>query len=326
MRFQHASTHGVIHACYPSGSGGFVPFPTNTKGVFYYDEAESQIRFRLCTSLGDFQQGTDLHNGPQGSVWRIPLLQMARNPQYYGAALSLLKEEFQIKTEDVDPNLDNHREVVTFSPKRLVQMNQRIFNVSGLHKVLVWPAGSSPESSILRYATTTERVSRAHISCNFPPATSGVFYYRQSQVAPTQIGELRFRICSDIQTVDQGQDLRVPSGQVWFLSSRALHLGRDYQAVRGHLVKEGLLERDLYPGIPESLITANSPHVTRLREPFIVNLANGTFVLTLVTRQPEASSSQMRFILAQKTHGVTSKIDPVEFLSICDPDLQLPYS
>lgn len=235
---------------------------------------------------------------------------ITRNLHLYASNLALLKDESQTAPQDVDPYLDNHRMVVTSSPERLMSKNQYIFNISGLQNAVIeiQAGGSRADPAELKYMQSTSIGSHLHINYPFPPETSGVFYYRQSQVAPTRVGELRFRICSDIQAFDHGSDLRLPSGEIWFLSSRALHLGRYYQPIREHLVKEGFLERDLYPGVPDSVVPSKSSHVTRLGEPFVVDLFGNSFALTLITLHPEITSSKILLRLRTKSKPVSSEI------------------
>lgn len=109
-------------------SGQQSPFPPETEGIFYYHSAHAQIRFRLCKTLEGFDRGSDL-TIPDSRVWNVSLARMARNPSGYNPFLALLKHEFPIPPQDVEPNRDNHRLISTLSPQRLVTMNQRILKI-----------------------------------------------------------------------------------------------------------------------------------------------------------------------------------------------------
>lgn len=64
IRFKHLSVHDIVAIRYTTGQ---VPFPSNTEGVLYYDQAKSQIRFRLCKTWDNFQQGKELVT-PRGTA------------------------------------------------------------------------------------------------------------------------------------------------------------------------------------------------------------------------------------------------------------------
>lgn len=217
--------------------------------------------------IGGVQRGADLtlHNS---KVWNISLACMARNPSRYRPVLACLRNEFPIPPENIDPNLTaNGRLISTLSSQRLASMNQRILNISGMYSARFSFGGKTCFD--LHYVST-----RSSGAAKFPPNTTGVFYYYQSQSAPTQLGELRFRLCSDIHKFERGSDLCSVHGGPWFLSSQSIFASiNDYKSICEHLVEEGLLERSLYPGVPSSMLSSGIPPLTKLNQPFQVNLS-----------------------------------------------------
>jgi hypothetical protein len=165
-------------------------------------------------------------------------------------------------------------------------MNQRVFNISGLFTPR-FSLGGTANSHIGYTASRFQGVFKLH---SFPDNTTGVFYYRQSDTSPMRLGELRFRLCSDVRTFDMGSDLILPSGQPWFISTHSLHISREYKSIRERLVEEGLLEHDLYPGVPDSILTLGIAPLTSLRQPFVVDLSAASFKLKLVTPNPQVVS------------------------------------
>lgn len=258
-------------------------FPPDAEGVFYYHNAEAQIRFRLCKTLEEFDGGLDLQL-PNSRIWNVSLAMMARNPSRYAAVLALLKHEFPIAPPDVDSNRDNHRLVSTFSPQRLVTTDQRILNISGLTNIRIRPRGK-----------TGSHIHFDHFQHRFPDNAIGVFYYRQSDTSPMQLGELRFRLCSDIRTFDLGSDLLLQSGQPWFISSHSLRLVHTLKSVHEHLVEEGLLEHNPCPGASGSLPAAGVVRLTSLGQPFVVDLSAKEFGVKLVNPNRHAGSLHLAF-------------------------------
>ncbi|KAF5328805.1 hypothetical protein D9619_011524 [Psilocybe cf. subviscida] len=192
----------------------------------------------------------------------------------------------------IQPRYREHRIITTFSPQKLVAMNQRIFNISGFVRVHISPRGGGTVDSRIRYVAAKSQGGRSDIP--FPDDTTGAFYYRQSNTSPTRIGELRFRLCSNLQTFDMGNDLLLPSGQPWFISSQSLHLTSKYKSVREHLVEEGLLEHDLYPGVPDSLQASGIIPLTSIGQPFVVDLSASSSSFQLVSPGSQAASLEIQ--------------------------------
>ncbi|KAF5327102.1 hypothetical protein D9619_003993 [Psilocybe cf. subviscida] len=171
---------------------------------------------------------------------------------------------------------------------RLVSANQSILDLSGVTSGLVHFKGLPDESAARPVAAIKYYSSpwngRAHEK--FPPDTKGVFYYHQSKTFPRQLGELRFRLCSDSKAFRQGVDLCLPSGIPWCISSHSLTTRKGYRSICDHLVKEQLLDIGLYADFPESMFASSDNMVLNLGQPFVVDLSQRKMVLSLVSRRP----------------------------------------
>ncbi|KAF5328716.1 hypothetical protein D9619_011733 [Psilocybe cf. subviscida] len=218
-------------------------------------------------------------------------------------AQSLLASEtsFPFPPENIDPNLTaNGRLISTLSSQRLASMNQRIVNISGMYSARISFGGKT--CSDLHYVST-----RSSGAAKFPPNTTGVFYYYQSQSAPTQLGELRFRLCSDIHKFERGSDLYSVHGGPWFLSSQSIFASTDdYKSICEHLVEEGLLERSLYPGVPNSMLGSGIPPLTKLNQPFQVDLSVRRQLVNLHNLRRRAAPPhqlQLAFIFRNEAHA-----------------------
>jgi hypothetical protein len=250
-------------------------FPTGTRGVFYFHHVEgdvvnSQLRFRLCRDLDRFNSGSDLLL-PDGRTWSRSLQYMARTRRAYAPFLSLLLEEFPIAPAQVDPSLNSRRIVTTLSPQDLVSKGQKVFDISGILDGSFMPTSTQGEDQNNHTMLYFSKVGKHQ---PFPPDTVGLLYYKQSLAYPTEIGELRFRLCSDPSLFDQGSDLSSPSGSPWFCSSHELHTNITLRPLANMLYRDGLLKRP-DPSLAHSLSTAEHPKafvLTRLSQPFVLNL------------------------------------------------------
>lgn len=176
----------------------YIAFPARTKGVFYFhhirgDNTQSQIRFRLCNTLDEFHHGEDLRN-LDGGLWHITLKAIARAPdRKYRPVLALLQEEFPIEPSNVDASHVRHRVVSTLDPQKLPSSGQTVIDISGFTNASVHIGGRESGSALkLFYKRVRNR--KALASVKYPPDTIGLYYYKQSLTAPTQLGELRFRL------------------------------------------------------------------------------------------------------------------------------------
>ncbi|KAF5311064.1 hypothetical protein D9619_007659 [Psilocybe cf. subviscida] len=196
------------------------PFPAGTRGVFCFhhvegDDINSQLRFRLCHTLDEFVNGSGLLL-PDGHTWSRSLRYMARARRSFAPLLTLLTAEFSILAAQVDPSLTSHRVVTTLSPQDLVSKGQEVFDISGITS-----ANYAADSARRTDRTDYVRLTYHHAGRDllpFPAGTLGLLYYKQSSTLPSEIGELRFRLCSDSSMFDQGSDLCLPSGDPWFRS------------------------------------------------------------------------------------------------------------
>ncbi|KAF5312813.1 hypothetical protein D9619_002452 [Psilocybe cf. subviscida] len=252
-----------------ASSGQRLPFPPNSRGVLYYHQAsgsstESEIRFRLCDTVGDFQQGTDLLL-PNGSPWSISFTRLLKFPEQHAAFHRLLKDEYPLTLEsDVAAN----RIVSTLAPDQLIAHNQRVFDLSGLGVPYIRFSDQLKGTYVYYHQDQAQR----NRKMSFPEGTTGVFYYKQSGTAPGQIGELRFRRCSDVLSFDAGEDLCLPSGEIWGISTNRICLTDTYETLKQALFAEGLLDRDLHPGYAVSG-NRNFPALTSMSQPFVLDLS-----------------------------------------------------
>lgn len=180
-------------------------------------------------------------------------------------------------------------------------MNQRILNISGLQLVNIEPRGKA--SSCTSYTVTG--VPGGVQYHPFPEHTAGVFYYRQSDTSPMRLGELRFRLCSDLETFGRGNDLLLPSGQPWHVSSHSLHFNDNLKSMWEHLVDEGLVEHDLYPGVPDSALTAGVTPLTSLSQPFVMDMSTSGFWLRLISPNSQTApvNTQVRWMFRKFTNA-----------------------
>lgn len=243
-------------------------FPAGTDGVLYFhhargDNIESQIRFRLCNTLNEFQNGEDLRS-PDGSPWKISLKTMARSPDKYGATLALLQEEFPVEPQNVDATHVSHRVISTFDPQKLPSLGQ-VMDISGFTNATIHLRGSETDSATQLYYK--------HLRA-YPPSTIGVYYYKQSRTTPTRLGELRFRLCHNVQEFAQGRDLCFPTGDPWCISSLAIYSLKRHQVLRDFLAHEGLLTGISYSGAPFIFPTTTTRPLRALGDPFAFDLSN----------------------------------------------------
>ncbi|KAF5319631.1 hypothetical protein D9619_008855 [Psilocybe cf. subviscida] len=269
-------------------------FPTITRGVFYFhhvpgDTCQSQLRFRLCGTLAEFQDGEDLQL-PGGGLWNVSLKTLARAPNTYRTVLALLQDEFRIRPQDVD-NHNCHRLISTFDPEKLQSSGQGIMNISGLTGARLHMR--SDASSVLLYRPSKREKNRLPTAVAYPPDTIGVFYYHQCQTAPTRLGELRFRLCRNVREFDKGTDLCLPSGQPWSLSSLNIHVTSSHKNLHECLTRDGLLENTMYPNVPQSLLTTLTMPLRVLGDPFVVDLSATALFINIVSTSPTTAMQKV---------------------------------
>ncbi|KAF5315186.1 hypothetical protein D9619_006934 [Psilocybe cf. subviscida] len=260
-----------------------VPFPPNTSGALYFhhltgDSTNSQIRFRLCNDAVNFHHGTDLLL-PDGQPWKVSVSDMARSPNSYGLFAIALAEDFP----DL-PNLVQSRIVSTFSPPKLTESGQGVFNISGLTSPRVGCAHTELAGTSLRNMQFTYFRKDGELQ-PFPDDTVGVFYYKQSTTSPKRIGEIRFRMCANVSSFNEGVDLCLPSGDTWHIDSNGLLFSSEkHQGLYTALVQEGLLEQPFhFPSVPTDLHTrfSKTSNLGTFSQPFVVDLSQNSITLWL---------------------------------------------
>ncbi|KAF5310844.1 hypothetical protein D9619_008006 [Psilocybe cf. subviscida] len=123
----------------------------------------------------------------------------------------------------------------------------------------------------------------------FPANTKGMFYYKQSAIAPTVIGELRFRLCDDISSFDVGKDLCLPSGLPWYLPSDSILTFPTHNALLVQLFEEGLLR----PAAMSFVDKHGTAILHGLRQPFALNIGETITTICFNTGKEEVKH-QMR--------------------------------
>lgn len=272
-------------------------FPQGTKGVFYFhhvaqDNVQSQLRFRLCNTVDDFPHGEDLRL-PDGSFWNVSLRAMAKVPSSYHPVLNILRKEFPLEPLDVDSSLNCHRMVSTFDPKKLPSSSQGVVDISDLTAATLRLVGSGRGGWPLFYSAGTGGDASHRKASTYPPGTVGVYYFKQSIAAPTRVGELRFRLCRDLEGFHQGTDLCLPSGEIWHISTLTILASERYKELRNFLSAEGLLDDALHLDVAGTMLTTPHPTIVPLRvlnTPFMVDLSASQITFTV----PPSITSKIR--------------------------------
>lgn len=254
---------------------GFSPNKTH-RGVFYYhhvpsDDLKSQLRFRLCSTIAEFDKGEDAVR-PGGTIWKLPLLNLRKSPAYQHI-FNLIQEEFGVSKSGPDPSL-KLPPIISLSPRKLRRLKQEILDISGVPDILF---NSAPARSGRHKCTLVKDPNFASDGVPFPPDTVGVFYYKQSLTSPTYIGELRFRLCRDLAFFNHSEDLAFPTGDPWHIDVQQLYLNEQYRALREILVREGLVKQNPHladPGnLPRCVQEDNAPVVADVSQPFMLELS-----------------------------------------------------
>ncbi|KAF5328821.1 hypothetical protein D9619_011505 [Psilocybe cf. subviscida] len=137
---------------------------------------------------------------------------------------------------------------------------------------------------------------------NLPPSpeTIGVLYYHES-------GPPLGLHLPEVQALDKGTALRLPSGVTWFVRSGALYLGVKSKPILNQLVLERPLERNLYPGFPDPFPNP----LASLGQPFVVDSSFLRFQLELVTLQPEIFSVRIKARRTFRNPSISLRALPV---------------
>jgi hypothetical protein len=246
-------------------------FPSHAQGVLYYHHPQ-EIRFRLCQDVQEFERGTDLLQ-PNGQTWSMSLPCALRkcSETQRSVILGLISDE---RLSHSNWHILPGRHITTLSPAKI--SSQQLVDLSGTLNPAIYSGPAGNTGYILyrriRLGGTTKLIP-------FPDGSTGVFYYKQSTLAPTRVGELRFRLCSNNLSFDEGTDLLLPSGDVWHVSSDQLLLFAEYRHLRDLLSREGLLDCRFYPDTAYNAIQVSprmSPYLLHFSQPFVVDLARST--------------------------------------------------
>lgn len=170
------------------------------------------------------------------------------------------------------------RTIKSLHPAKMVSMGQSTYDIS--------------EATRLRFSFRDEnhpvRVFLHTIQGrpSFPNNTRGVLYYHTDPSLPSIAGEVRFRLCDTIENFERGSDLHI-RGEPWSLMLAHIAFTPNFIGLRKLLVKEGLVDTQMMSDIsklPNLDKLDNRLVLFHLSQPFYVDLASHTLVLTLLTR------------------------------------------
>lgn len=176
------------------------------------------------------------------------------------------------------------RLVLTLDPSKMLSMKQSICNISS--------------GTRLRFATSngegTLRIflQRINGSPVFPEDTRGVLYYHCNPTLPPIAGEVRFRICENLENFDQGSDLHVLN-RPWSLSLLRIVHTPNFAGLRRMLLDEGLVDAELVSDVSRLPAKLQDRLILfHLSQPFVLDLTQYQLEPNLVTRY---SSQKVRF-------------------------------
>ncbi|TFK52129.1 hypothetical protein OE88DRAFT_1807102 [Heliocybe sulcata] len=255
------------------GDKGVVPFPLNCHGFFYWHldpdapPVSGQVRFRIVRSSdpANFPSGHDLQL-PDGQVWNISLLDIARRPQYSGLRAHLLSEALVTKTVlgtalfmfasyPAKHRIDKSSIPATAAARipvsslALHTLNQTklavkdFVDLSGrLPAIVRFPVVHKARNLEMHYSGSGggERIP-------FPPNSRGFLYCHLDRDAPPVSGQVRFRTMrsSDLDRFQSGWDLQLPDGQTWNISLLDIARRTEYSGLRAQLLSEGLVTKEV---------------------------------------------------------------------------------
>lgn len=118
----------------------------------------------------------------------------------------------------------------------------------------------------------------------FPDSTCGFFYFHPAPNGRPRIsGEVRFRMARNPTEFDAGEDLKIPSGEVWSRPVYSLAAHRNLRPLYAKLVEEGLVAPDLHDAIKarvegkrRRLMYTRCTILYTLQDPFIFDLSSPT--------------------------------------------------
>ncbi|TFK45340.1 hypothetical protein OE88DRAFT_1222537 [Heliocybe sulcata] len=252
-----------------SGGHGYIPYPPESRGFFYWHldqdapPVTGQVRFRITTSSdpATFPSGRDLRL-PDGDIWNISLLRIARYTRYSGLRAHLFSEELvAANVLDTAPNISASYQAHPLIPESdipattatelrrrsalsLRTLDQTRLNVEDFidlsgrsQSTIRFPVVPEQPSFRMRYFYTGGR------DIPFPPDCHGFFYWHLESDAPPVSGQIRFRATtsSDPATFPTGHDLQLPNCRVWHISLFEIARALKYSGLRAQLLSERLV-------------------------------------------------------------------------------------
>ncbi|KAF8910504.1 hypothetical protein CPB84DRAFT_1222498 [Gymnopilus junonius] len=264
------------HVLKPDGNG----FPPYTVGVLYYFQPpdkvfEGGIRFRLMSDVSKFGDSEDLKL-PNGDVWQIPLVNLATQAGWK-PFLEKLKRENLVEEDVIAGLIRNHRPMIrTLDPRKLQLSGQEVFDLSGILRtaIHVLPDYSTPPDnsvcSIFYHRIIKDDNHR------FPPGTVGALYYHLPPPHNVNAGGIRFRLMTDVSQFDSGEDLKLPTGDVWQIPLYRLANWAGWKPLLQKLEDENLVDEGVIAGLTnkcEYVVHTLDPRKMQLSRQGVIDLS-----------------------------------------------------
>ncbi|TFK52128.1 hypothetical protein OE88DRAFT_1657180 [Heliocybe sulcata] len=298
-----------------------IPFPPHCQGFLYWHlnpaapPTSGQIRFRTTASSDPaaFLSGQDLRL-PDGGVWNISLLDIARRPRYSGLRKHLIIEglvtEEVLNTALKIPISYQHRHHIPKSDvsapaaaaNSIPPLLWRTLNPTQLDGEDFVDISAKVSISVRLPLAPEESKLDLHYYCPpgrnyaaFPPASQGFFYWHLEPDAPPISGQVRFRTTrsSDPATFPSGRDLPLPDGRPWNISLFDIAREPQYSGFREHLLSENLVTAEVLDtavyisALNEGTVCHRGPDcllLWRFGQTFLVNLQSTRAWLWVVGR------------------------------------------
>ena len=187
--------------------------------------------------------------------------------------------------------------VVTFNPKLMEGMGQRIADISN-NPYTLWRLGTKRRprySHHLHYAIDFHPGVFMYHKSPFPADTRGFFYYFQDKSMPLISGSLRFRVCDNLAAFDSGHDLLTEMKEPWAVPLIRIVRDRVWATTLECLIRDGQVEERLVRVIKNLQMpwkTMRNRPLFVPTQPFSFNLEHRMLALSLVTT---SSSSRVDF-------------------------------
>lgn len=120
----------------------------------------------------------------------------------------------------------------------------------------------------------------------FPANTHGFLYHHKGPDAPTDAGEVRFRVtpAADPTSFSAGHDLLGPHDLPWAVPVLSLERKRKYTALRTLLVRDGTVNPGFWDAYPDMRLDASSTVLHSCGQPFYYDWSWQTFSLWIAGR------------------------------------------